>query len=120
MKQRTNAAFHDFEKTPLFVGQYTGEKLVRSEDDKKDSNKKKGDVMGYEFIDENGMTVIVGNSSTVEQVINDEKDPIKKDEVVSFEFQGKAKTKNNRTFNKFNILTFDDWNEAAKHHNLKD
>lgn len=121
MKQRTNASFHDFEKQSLFVGEYTGEKLVRNEDDPKDANKKKGDVMGYEFLDENGMPVIIGNSSQIEDVMNDEKDPVKKGAVCSFEFQGKSKSpKTGRTFNRFRVLEFADWNEAKKHHGLND
>lgn len=120
MKQRTNASFHDFEKTTLFVGQYTGEKLIRTEDDAKDKTKKAGDVMGYIYTDGNGMAVVVGNSSTVEQVINDKDNPVEKDEVMSFEFQGKGKTKNGRDFNRFRILSFVDWNEAYKHYNIKE
>jgi len=121
MKQRTNASFHDFEKQSLFVGEFTGEKLIRSEDDAKDANKKKGDIMGYEFLDDDGMTVIVGNSSNINQVMNDEKEPIKKGTVCSFEFQGKSKSpKTGRTFKRFKILEFTDWDEAKKHHSLND
>ena len=127
MKQLTNAQFHDFKTTPLFVGTYTGEKLIRSEDDPKDKNKKKGDLMGYEFLDEEGMNVWVGASASIQGSMEptDDKgkiksaDVVKKDTVVSFEFTGEGKTKAGRKFNKFRVIQFDSWEESDKYYEEK-
>lgn len=116
MKQLTNANFHDFNAHPLFIGMYTGNRLIRQENDAKDKTKKKGDLMGYEFNDENGMPVLVGASSAIEAIMDNEKIKVQKDTIMSFEFQGKGVTKNNKPFNRFRVISFDDWNEATAHH----
>ncbi len=123
MRQRTNASFHDFKLIALFIGMFTGNKLLRSEDDPKDANKKKGDVMGYEFTDGDGMTVLVGAGKAISDIMEgDGKDlkPVAKDQVMSFEFQGQGKTKANKSFNRYRVLEFTDWKEANDFHNIKD
>jgi hypothetical protein len=119
MRQRTNASFHDFKVAALFIGMYTGNKLKRTEDDPKDANKKKGDVMGYEFNDADGVAVYVGSSKTIADIMEGDgkkEKPVAKDQIMSFEFQGQGKTKGGKTFNRFQVLEFADWKEAETYH----
>jgi hypothetical protein len=127
MKQLTQAEFHDFESSPIFVGTFTGGKMERGEDDKKDKTKKKGDLMGYYFESEDGTEEIVGASSTVESVMepNEEalakgKEPVAKGTIIGFRFKGKGETATGRPFNKFAITAFDDFKEANEFYSKKD
>jgi hypothetical protein len=116
MKQLSSATFHDFNKQPTFIGQFTGGLMKREADDPNDKQKKKGDLMGFDFTDEDGSPVIVGASSTIENIMLDKKNPVAKDAVLSFTFEGKGVTKTNKPFNRFKVILFDSWEEASKHH----
>lgn len=119
MKQLTNAQFHNFETENIFVGTFTGEKMLREEDSKTDKTQKKGDLMGYKFDSEDGLEVIVGGASTVVQVMEPEVgkgDPIVKGTIIGFEFKGQGITSNKRKFNKFGIIQFDSYEEAAEYY----
>ncbi len=124
MKQLTNASFHDFDKAPLFVGTYDGEKLIREEDQPaKEGNGKKGDIMAYGHMDLDGMNVWVGASSTIGATIEadeEKKKPaLEKGTILSYEFQGKALTKAKKTFRKFKIIQFDSIDEAMEYHKIE-
>lgn len=125
MKQLTNAQIHDFNKESLFYGTFTGEKLVRKEDDPKDVKKKKGDIMAYEFIDSDGSKTYVGASATIMNIMEENTQEIgahaavEKGTVMSFEFGGKGKTKQNREFNKFEVFSWDNLEEVENHFNPK-
>lgn len=121
MKQLTSANFIDFDATPLFIGEYTGVTLTATEDDTK-KNRKKGDIMGFEFQTQDGILHLVGASATVtsNMLPKDKKGKdlpvIPANTVLSFEFLGMGENKANQEFRRFRIFAFDDWEEAEKYH----
>ena len=119
MKQLTNATFWEPKEGETFLGTYTGEKLIR-EEDQKDGDGKKGDLMGYKFDDENGLETIIGASASIEQVLEKSENKIEKGSVLSFTFEGKGITKKKRPFNKYRVILFDSLEEGLKYHKKED
>lgn len=117
MKQLTNSTFWAPKEGDTLIGTFTGERLLREEDqDPKAGDGKKGDLMGYKFDDEDGLEIIVGASASIEQVLDKEENKIVKGSVLSFTFEGKGITKKKRPFNKYRVIQFDDLSEAVKYH----
>jgi len=117
MKQLSNATFWAPKEGETLIGTYTGEKLVREEDQAPtEGDGKKGDLMGYKFDDEDGLEVIVGAAASIEQILEKEENKIVKGSVLSFTFEGKGITKKKRPFNKYRTILFTDLQEAVNYH----
>lgn len=92
----SGGSFHDFEAEPVFEGVYKHPVLAVK--DNSERNQKKGDVIGYAFDGEDDKEVIVGNSYSVKQAIEQVTEGAK----MRFEFLGKGES-GGKPFNKFKI-----------------
>jgi hypothetical protein len=106
----TGAKFFDFKTSPIFVGKYLGEEIKREEDDAKDDTKKKGDLMGFAFLDlVNDEETIIGSSFAISKAVKGSK----KGTIFGIEFLAKE-TKGDRPFNRFKV------DEAESDQDVKD
>lgn len=102
------ATFWDFKKEPFFEGQHTGN-TVQAEQDDPDNNRKKGDIMGYEFVDDQGEIHIIGNSFQMEKAMEKCKSMGIEKPYLIIEFKGTEKLKKSgRQFNRFSIELLED------------
>lgn len=109
-KLSTGAEFHDFEKMPVYFGKYV--QPVTREKDSDDGTRKAGEVIGYDFEDQDGNTTIIGNSHAIAKDLA----KVKPGAIVGFKFMGKTTNSKNQPVNRFENILFDSWEEALAYY----
>ncbi len=67
----SGAGYHDFTKNPVFEGHYTGKFLAPK--DIPSNRTKKGDVIGFNFVEEGtGREVIISNSYSIQKALEED------------------------------------------------
>lgn len=87
--------YHDFNETPVFVGNYVSEK--RNEDNK---------LVGFIFSNEDGEEILISSSSAIEKALEMEFNgkPVKTlPNQLEISFYGKVMTKSNKPYNRFQV-----------------
>lgn len=97
---QSSAEFWDFSTTPEFVGRFTGVTLNCKEDDP-EHNRKKGDLMAFEFMDTSGQLWWIGASHQMRTLLSNES--YGAGSVFKIIFKGKKPMKNGRSVNLFEI-----------------
>lgn len=67
----SGASYWDFEKNPIFEGHFV--KLFLAPKDIPKNNTKKGDVIGFTFVDQKGAFHILGNSHAIAKALEEDK-----------------------------------------------
>lgn len=116
MKQLSNAQFQDWDKNPILFGTFVEPSLRLQDQDPKDGTGKKGDINGFVFIDENGDSVVAGNSKAVVDALAkcNAGTGVQPGNVVGFKFQKTVKLKGGKNFRVFAVHEFDSMEEAAE------
>lgn len=116
---QTGAEFHKFENEPIFIGRFENEQ-IRENDGPADKDgvirQKAGDVLGYNFVDQDGAFTIIGNSHAIEKSIKE----IKKGDILGIKFLGKTQNSKNQPVNRFEVYQFDSFEEANDHYYPKE
>lgn len=97
----SGAAYHDFEKEPVYQGHFV--KLFKAPKDIPKNQKKKGDTIGFEFVDEKGKISIISNSYSINKAL--EEDEFSTETMWWIEFMGKE-TAGGKPFNRFYVAKF--------------
>ena len=102
-KLSTASEFHSFETSDTVVGKFVGP--VARQQDSSDGEHKAGEIIGFEFENENGESFLVSNSWMIENAL-------KKTEagvgcIFGIRFKGQTLNAKNQKVNKFEVILFD-------------
>jgi hypothetical protein len=92
----SGAKYHNFEETPLFVGQYVGDHI-----------NDEGKLIGYDFVTPDGELSIISNSHSITKALDTEVDgTLVRDsgKNVEITFMGKTEMANGKPFNRFSVV----------------
>jgi len=104
-KMSSAAMFYDFNANPLFVGRYVGQHLGMVEDP--ETKIKHEGLIGYDFVDDDGVEVIISNSHAITKALHADFDGREASNVPGIweiTFVGKIVNSKGKPFNRFDIF----------------
>lgn len=100
----SGAEYWDFEEEPEFIGVY--DSLVQRKQDDPKTGGKEGDIIGFNFIDEENEMHIIGNSYAIEEALQMDfngKKVMDSGYALKIVFKGQGQKADGQKFNRFKI-----------------
>jgi hypothetical protein len=99
----SGAEYWDFDENTTFIGTWTGREMKREKDGKED-NQKKGDVIGFYFVDENGQEWVISNSHQIKKAV----EQVEEGDKLEIIFKGKTENASGKPVNRYEISVIEE------------